>query len=73
MSVFFFFCRSTGNYHPIVYVNEFWLQKKHLVALNATVETVTLDLSFDPISIWKFQVSIAYLLIVCKYDIYKPW
>eukprot|EP00752_Nemacystus_decipiens_P014270 g12691.t1 len=49
------FQRSTGNYHPVIYVNEFWLQRKHLVALNSTVETVDLELDISPISMWKFQ------------------
>eukprot|EP00903_Cladosiphon_okamuranus_P006347 g6217.t1 len=49
------FQASTGNYHPVIYVNEFWLQRKHLVALNSTVETVDLELSISPISLWKFQ------------------
>lgn len=51
--------RSTGNYHPVIYVNEFWLQQKHLVALNSTVETVDLELSISPISMWKFQVRVS--------------
>lgn len=49
-------CRSTGNYHPMVYVNEFWLQKKHLIAINETVKTVPLELTISPMGIWKFQV-----------------
>lgn len=49
--------RSTGNYHPMIYVNEFWLQKKHLIELNSTVETLPLELSVAPMSIWKFQVT----------------
>ncbi|CAN0008101.1 unnamed protein product [Scytosiphon promiscuus] len=49
------FQASTGNYHPILYVNEFWLQQKHLVALNSTVETVDLTLDISPIGLWKFQ------------------
>ncbi|CAM9975329.1 unnamed protein product, partial [Ectocarpus sp. 12 AP-2014] len=49
------FQSSTGNYHPVLYVNEFWLQQKHLLALNSTVESVDLELSISPISLWKFQ------------------
>ncbi|CAN0448164.1 unnamed protein product, partial [Hapterophycus canaliculatus] len=45
----------TGNYHPILYVNEFWLQQKHLLALNSTVETVDLTIDISPIGLWKFQ------------------
>lgn len=58
VGVVVFLPRSTGNYHPVLYVNEFWLQQKHLLALNSTVESVDLELSISPISLWKFQVCV---------------
>ncbi|CAM9138865.1 unnamed protein product [Chrysoparadoxa australica] len=50
------FDNTTGNYHPIVYINEFWLQLKHLVPINETVETLPLTISYNMISFMKFTL-----------------
>lgn len=47
---------SNGNYYPILWVNEFWLLKENLLALNDTVKELTLDMAFEPLSLFKFAM-----------------
>jgi hypothetical protein len=50
------FHQATGNYYPIVYENEFWLQAKHYIPLNDTLQEVPLEVIWAPISIIKWQL-----------------
>eukprot|EP01061_Rhynchopus_euleeides_P046492 TRINITY_DN884_c0_g6_i2.p1 TRINITY_DN884_c0_g6~~TRINITY_DN884_c0_g6_i2.p1 ORF type:complete len:736 (+),score=270.25 TRINITY_DN884_c0_g6_i2:116-2209(+) len=43
-------------YHPLVWENKFWLRGKHYTPLNSTVETVTVDVSIEGISIITFSL-----------------
>jgi hypothetical protein len=45
-----------GWYYPIVYPNEFWLLRDHMVELNSTVESLPLYIDVSPMSWWKFQL-----------------
>ncbi|XP_071736301.1 uncharacterized protein [Rutidosis leptorrhynchoides] len=47
---------TTGNYYPTVYLNEFWLPRDKLIALNDTVTEVPLHLEVAPISLTKWQL-----------------
>ncbi|KAF9684145.1 hypothetical protein SADUNF_Sadunf04G0087300 [Salix dunnii] len=47
---------TSGNYFPTIFFNEFWLLRDKLIALNETVEEVTLNLEVGPISMTKWQV-----------------
>ena len=44
------------NYYPVVFINEFWLLRDHLIPLNASVSTLTLSLSLSGLSGWKFMM-----------------
>ncbi|CAM9547853.1 unnamed protein product [Phaeothamnion confervicola] len=45
----------TGDYKPILWVNEFWLQTKHLIEMNTTTAgALPLKLSVAPIANWKW-------------------
>ncbi|KAG5192537.1 cleft lip and palate transmembrane protein 1-domain-containing protein [Tribonema minus] len=50
------FHAATGNYYPIVVVNEFWLQTKHYTALNATAPAAALAMSYRPVGLGKWQI-----------------
>lgn len=47
---------ENGNYLPVLYFNEFWLMKEHLVMINSTVKQLNLSITYDPISMWKWQM-----------------
>ena len=49
---------ENGNYHPIAFGNEFWLLNEDLMPINDTVETLTLDMVYEPIGLvkWNFLV-----------------
>mmetsp|Transcript_37396 Transcript_37396/g.61982 ORF Transcript_37396/g.61982 Transcript_37396/m.61982 type:complete len:686 (-) Transcript_37396:192-2249(-) len=40
------------NFYPILYVNEFWLLRDHLIPINDTVKEVSLELKYEPMSLW---------------------
>ncbi|OQS03337.1 CLPTM1-like membrane protein [Thraustotheca clavata] len=46
----------SGNYLPIIKLNEFWLLEEQLLPINATVETLPLEIDFIPIGITKFAL-----------------
>jgi Cleft lip and palate transmembrane protein 1 (CLPTM1) len=50
------FHNATGNYYPMVYVNEFWLQSKHFMSINSTVTELPLELSWGMIGLAKWQL-----------------
>ena len=47
---------KTGNYFPTIFFNEFWLLREKLVAVNATVTELMLDLEVGPIGLTKWQI-----------------
>lgn len=49
---------ENGNYHPVVFGNEFWLLNEDLMPINDTVETLKLDMVYEPIGLvkWNFLV-----------------
>ncbi|CAM9203366.1 unnamed protein product, partial [Discosporangium mesarthrocarpum] len=57
------FHMPTGNYNPVVYVNEFWTQKKHLMPINDTLETLPVKLQWEPLSFFKWQARLITYLV----------
>ncbi|KAG9130765.1 hypothetical protein Leryth_012708 [Lithospermum erythrorhizon] len=47
---------TTGNYYPTIYMNEFWLLRDKLIAINETVTELPLHLDVGPISMTKWQI-----------------
>ncbi|KAJ7771117.1 cleft lip and palate associated transmembrane protein [Mycena maculata] len=47
---------TKGFYKPIVFPNEFWHLRSHYVELNATTPTLPLQIVFQPMSFFKFQI-----------------
>ncbi|CAG8571160.1 14794_t:CDS:10 [Funneliformis caledonium] len=47
---------KAGYYLPVLFVNDFWVLKEHLMPINETVEEVLLNIKYYPISMWKFQI-----------------
>ncbi|KAF9226832.1 cleft lip and palate transmembrane 1 [Gyrodon lividus] len=47
---------TSGFYKPIVFPNDFWLLRSHLTEINTTTPTVPLQITFQPLSYFKFQI-----------------
>ena len=47
---------TQGFYKPIVFPNDFWLLRSHLTEINTTTPSVPLEISFQPMSYFKFQL-----------------
>ncbi|KAJ7432996.1 cleft lip and palate transmembrane protein 1-domain-containing protein [Mycena galericulata] len=47
---------ARGFYKPIVFPNEFWHLRSHYVELNSTTPTLPLQIVFQPMSFFKFQI-----------------
>lgn len=45
-----------SHYCPPIYGNDFWILKENLVPLNETLQNITLDISFEPLSLIKFSL-----------------
>ncbi|XP_006456744.1 hypothetical protein AGABI2DRAFT_154242 [Agaricus bisporus var. bisporus H97] len=45
-----------GFYKPIVFVNEFWHLRSHYVEVNETTPILPLEITFQPMSFFKFQM-----------------
>ena len=43
-------------YWPIIFPNEFWHLRSQYIELNATTPTVPLQIEFQPMSYWKFNI-----------------
>lgn len=43
-------------YYPMVYFNEFWLLKSHMVELNETVDDLSIELTFATMQPWQIQL-----------------
>ncbi|KAK9291555.1 hypothetical protein L1049_019503 [Liquidambar formosana] len=61
---------STGNYHPTIFFNEFWLLREKLVPLNDTVTELPLNLEVGPISMTKWQL---FLQIDQSFQIHRSY
>jgi len=46
-----------GWYYPIIYPNEFWLLRDHMVEINSTVSSLPLYIDLTPTSFFKFQIT----------------
>eukprot|EP01113_Clastostelium_recurvatum_P048811 TRINITY_DN8962_c0_g1_i4.p1 TRINITY_DN8962_c0_g1~~TRINITY_DN8962_c0_g1_i4.p1 ORF type:complete len:617 (-),score=137.18 TRINITY_DN8962_c0_g1_i4:94-1944(-) len=47
---------ADGKYKPVLYFNEFWQMKGDLIAINNTLRSVPLTLSYSILSMWKWQL-----------------
>ncbi|KAH7887397.1 cleft lip and palate transmembrane protein 1-domain-containing protein [Phlebopus sp. FC_14] len=47
---------TKGYYKPIVFPNDFWLLRSHLTEINATTHNLPLEITFQPMSFFKFQL-----------------
>ncbi|KAF8457285.1 cleft lip and palate transmembrane protein 1-domain-containing protein [Terfezia claveryi] len=47
---------KNGWYYPIVFINDFWLLKEHMVELNSTVTSLPLHIELRSTVWWKFQI-----------------
>ncbi|PKA57155.1 hypothetical protein AXF42_Ash002459 [Apostasia shenzhenica] len=61
---------TSKNYFPTIYFNEFWLLKDKLIALNATVTELPLNLEVGPISLTKWQF---FLQIEQSFQIHRSY
>jgi hypothetical protein len=47
---------AKGLYMPVVFPNEFWHLRSQYVEINSTIKSLPLQITFQPLSLWKFQV-----------------
>ncbi|KAG1868079.1 cleft lip and palate associated transmembrane protein [Suillus tomentosus] len=47
---------TKGFYKPIIFPNDFWLLRSHLIEINTTTPTLPLEVIFQPMSYFKFQI-----------------
>lgn len=47
---------AQGFYKPIVFPNDFWMLRSHLTEIDTTTPSVPLQISFQPLSYFKFQL-----------------
>lgn len=45
-----------STYLPVLFVNDFWLLREHLIEVNSTLQKLPLTLSFAPVSLMKWQI-----------------
>ena len=50
------FHELSGDYYPTLYFNEFWLMREHMNPVNETVKELSLEFTFDLLSLWKWQL-----------------
>ncbi|KAI1138746.1 cleft lip and palate transmembrane 1 [Hypoxylon sp. FL0543] len=43
-------------YYPVLYVNQFWQMRSHMILLNETVKTLPLRLDLSNMKSWKFNI-----------------
>jgi hypothetical protein len=43
-------------YYPIIYQSEFWITSSSLREVNGTLRKSTLDVKFEPVAMWKWQL-----------------
>ncbi|RWS05666.1 cleft lip and palate transmembrane protein 1-like protein [Dinothrombium tinctorium] len=47
---------TTGKYYPIVYINDYWNLLRDYQPINETVKSLSLYLTFHPLSMFRFQM-----------------
>ncbi|ORX88419.1 cleft lip and palate transmembrane 1 [Basidiobolus meristosporus CBS 931.73] len=47
---------SMDQYYPIIFANNFWMLSDHLSLINDTVSELPLDITFYPLTTYKFQM-----------------
>ena len=47
---------TKGYYRPIIFPNEFWHLRSQYVEVNETTPVLPLQITFQPMSYWKFQI-----------------
>mmetsp|Transcript_33033 Transcript_33033/g.72448 ORF Transcript_33033/g.72448 Transcript_33033/m.72448 type:complete len:674 (-) Transcript_33033:38-2059(-) len=47
---------ASSGYYPVLYPSEFWITKESLLPINGTTREITLEATFEPISMWKWQI-----------------
>jgi len=47
---------SGSDFYPIFYPSEFWIKTDDLIAVNETLQNVTIDFSLTAVSFWKWQL-----------------
>jgi hypothetical protein len=45
-----------NNYYPVMFFNDFWTIKDHLIILNDTLKEISLNIEFSTLSFMKFQL-----------------
>lgn len=45
-----------GWYYPIIYTNEFWHLKEHMMEINSTVKSLPMHVDLKSSKFWKFQI-----------------
>ena len=50
------FTPSMQNYKPILYLNDYWNLNKEYQPINETVKVLNLTLTFQPLSLFKWQM-----------------
>lgn len=51
-----FFDPDKQFYYPILYIDEFWLYKEHLIQINDSLSSLPLTLIYSPISFMKWYL-----------------
>jgi hypothetical protein len=46
------------RYLPVLYIDEFWLMREHLQAINETTTNLTVLMTYNPIAMWKWQIQV---------------
>jgi len=49
---------SDGNYFPVIFFNNFWLLKEHLLQINNSLTHLPLFLTYEPLSLMKWQLMV---------------
>jgi len=44
-----------SGYFPVLYFDEFWLLKEHLIIINETLDTLPLSITYSPLSLMRWQ------------------
>ena len=50
------FTPSFANYKPILYLNDYWNLNKDFQPINDTVKTLNLTITYQPLSMFKWQM-----------------
>jgi hypothetical protein len=56
MAQYMEFDPASGKYYPVIYHDEFWLMKEHLIAINSTLTQLELTMSYTTIGLMRWQM-----------------